>query len=67
MGAPDEATSTCESCGSPEARLAAVHRVYVTPPDWDTEGREDVLSEIETWCVACLASYPHEPVDRSSG
>ena len=53
----------CDSCGSSEDTVWAVHRVYVTPPDWDTEGREDRQPEVEHWCFACLASYPHEPVE----
>ena len=54
------AVFVCESCGSEEAQVWAVHRVYVTPADWDTEGREDVQADVERWCYACLASYPHE-------
>ena len=53
----------CDSCGSDEPEVWAVHRVYVTPADWDTEGREDVQPDVERWCYACLASYPHELVD----
>jgi hypothetical protein len=56
------ATVTCESCGSEETEVFAVHRVYVTPADWDTVGREDVQPDVERWCYACLASYPHEMV-----
>jgi hypothetical protein len=55
-------TITCDSCGSTETTVWAVHRLYVTPADWDTEGREQVDPEVERWCFACLASYPHEPV-----
>lgn len=53
---------TCDSCGSVETVVWAVRRVYVTPADWDTEGREVVDPQVERWCFACLASYPHEPV-----
>ncbi len=53
----------CDSCGSQETELHAVHRVYVTPADWDTEGREEVQSETERWCYACVASYPHQSAD----
>ncbi len=60
-------TQTCESCGSDEETVWRVRRVYVTPPDPIfpdiTETRETVLDEIEQWCFACLASYPHEPVE----
>lgn len=55
-------TGACDSCGSTEEQLQDVHRVYVTPADWDTEGREDVQPDTERWCYACLASYPHQPV-----
>lgn len=53
---------TCESCGSSEEELHEVRRVYVTPADWDAEGREDVQPDTERWCYACVASFPHQPV-----
>lgn len=57
---------TCESCASTEQVLWAVHRIYVTPPDPGfediTETREITLPEVEHWCLACCASYPHEQV-----
>jgi hypothetical protein len=52
----------CESCGAADDVVFAVHRVYVTPADWDVEGREEIRPEVERWCYACLASYPHEMV-----
>jgi hypothetical protein len=55
-------TSTCESCGSEESVLYAVHRQYVTPADWDTTGTERTLPDVEHWCFACCTHYPHEPV-----
>ena len=55
---------TCESCGRDDATdLARVHRVYVTPEAWDTEGKVDVLDEVEHWCFPCRTSYPHEPLE----
>ena len=57
---PEHVSDGCESCGGEEPEVWAVHRVYVTPADWDTEGREDVQADVERWCYACLASYPHE-------
>jgi hypothetical protein len=66
MGATDQVSDTswrCESCGSTrEPAVYAVRRIYVTPPDWDTEGREDVQPDVELWCAACLTSYPNELV-----
>ncbi len=55
-------TYTCQSCGSTEVVLWAVRRVYVTVADWDTAENEQLDPEVERWCFACLASYPHEPV-----
>jgi len=52
----------CDSCGSEEPDVYAVHRIYVTPADWDTVGHEDIQPDVERWCYACLASYPHEMV-----
>ncbi len=53
----------CDSCGSEEAELTAVRRMYVTPETWETVAKEVVLPEIERWCMACSLSYPHERVD----
>jgi hypothetical protein len=54
-------TVACESCGAPANDLAPVHRVYVTPADWDTEERVDVLDGVERWCFPCRSQYPHQP------
>ena len=51
----------CESCARPDADLAEVHRMYVVPDSWDTEGSEKVLSEVEIWCFSCRSIYPHRP------
>jgi hypothetical protein len=59
----DEELGTCESCGRDGEALVAVHRMYVTPEAWDTPAREQVLDDVEHWCVACLTHYPH----RSAG
>ena len=53
---------TCESCGHPETELVRVRRVYVTPEAWDTEGKVEVVDEVEAWCFPCRTSYPHEEV-----
>ena len=50
---------TCDSCGRDDEQVTAVHRMYVTPPAWDTAGSERVLDETERWCFACLTHYPH--------
>jgi hypothetical protein len=52
---------TCDSCGADEAMLYEVRRQYVTPADWDTEGREVTLDEIERWCFSCCTQYPNVP------
>lgn len=54
------ARGTCESCGVDDEPLSPVRRKYLTGRDGDTGER--VLDEVEHWCVACLTSYPHEPV-----
>lgn len=63
------APDTCESCGSTGNVVFAVHRMYVTPADWDTEGREVVVDEVERWCVPCCTMYPHRPAagDNNDG
>jgi hypothetical protein len=54
---------TCESCGADELALFPVHRMYVTPADWDTEGREVTMPDVERWCYACCTHYPHRAAD----
>jgi hypothetical protein len=44
---------TCSSCGAPGEELAPVHRVWVIPEPTRDE-------ELEWWCEACRAQYPHE-------
>ncbi len=53
-------TGRCDSCGREGEELQEVHRVYVTPPAWDTVGRVDVVPETERWCFVCLSHYPHQ-------
>jgi hypothetical protein len=55
---------TCESCGAFDDELHLVHRMYVTPADWDTDGSEVTLEGTELWCFACCTMYPHVPVPR---
>ena len=54
--------SLCESCARPDADLAEVHRMYVVPASWDTEGSEKVLAEVEIWCFSCRSIYAHRPI-----
>jgi len=54
---------TCDSCGADDTDLQCVHRRYVTPADWDTEGRDVTLDETEQWCFACRSMYPHRPAE----
>lgn len=57
-------TGTCDSCGDPERDdLVALHRLYVIPEDWDTEGKVARVEEVERWCVPCRTHYPHEVVE----
>jgi hypothetical protein len=57
-------TRRCESCGREDEEVVSVRRVYVTPETWDTEGKVDVVDEIEHWCFACRSHYPHQEVDE---
>lgn len=52
----------CDSCGDGDSTLVEVHRVYVTPAAWDTEGNVRVADETEQWCSTCLVHYPHQVV-----
>jgi len=53
---------TCESCGREDRDVQPVHRVYVTPESWDTEGKAEVQADVERWCFSCRTHYPHEEV-----
>lgn len=59
MPAVDE-VGRCDSCGSEGVPVLPVHRAYVTPEDWDTEGKVEVLDEVERWCFPCRTHYPHQ-------
>jgi hypothetical protein len=53
----------CDSCGDDPVEVVAVHRAYVTPEAWDTEGKVEVLDEVERWCFPCRTSYPHQEIE----
>jgi hypothetical protein len=54
---------TCDSCGEVDCDdLLALHRLYVTPEAWDTEGKVTRVDDVERWCAACRTHYPHVPV-----
>jgi hypothetical protein len=55
--------ATCDSCGATGEDLAAVRRVYVTPEDWDREGKAEVVDEVERWCFPCRTHYPHQEAE----
>lgn len=57
-----EPPTTCTSCGD-EDFLVAVHRVYITPDDWDSEPSRRTSAETEYWCGVCLVHYPHERIE----
>jgi hypothetical protein len=65
-GTVDAMSDTCGSCGIEGEELVAVHRVYVTPEAWDTEGKVEVLDEVEHWCFPCRTSYPHQELDEGT-
>ena len=53
----------CESCGEVGCDdLVVLHRLYITPEAWDQEGSITQVEEVERWCAACRATYPHVPV-----
>jgi hypothetical protein len=53
-----DADGTCDSCGGPGS-LEPVHRLYVVPETWDTEGSVTQVAEVEHWCFSCRSMYPH--------
>lgn len=53
MSAPE-----CDNCARPDRDLVAVQRVYVTPETWDTPAAEQVVDDVERWCVSCVSQYP---------
>ncbi len=55
-----EKGAACENCGSPDADLATVRRVYLEFDDGQVTGSTTV-EETERWCLACRTTYPNEP------
>jgi hypothetical protein len=53
---------TCDSCGTEAVEVQPVHRAYVTPEAWDTEGKVEVLDDVERWCFPCRTHYPHQEI-----
>lgn len=53
----------CENCGTPDDELIAVRRMYVTPESWDTPASQQLMDEVEMWCLSCASQYPHETVE----
>ena len=62
---PDVDAGSCDSCGSSVDDLAPVRRVYVTPEDWDREGKAEVVDDVERWCFPCRTHYPHQEIEAS--
>jgi hypothetical protein len=56
-------TGRCDSCGRDDEVVAALHRVYLTPADWDREEKVEILTEVERWCEVCRGHYPHQLLD----
>ncbi|MEZ5373152.1 MAG: hypothetical protein R2704_10500 [Microthrixaceae bacterium] len=54
--------STCQNCGSADVGTDPVHRVYLSPEAPEDVDAAIIADEIERWCAACLANYPHQPV-----
>ena len=53
-------TGRCDSCGEEGTEVVSVHRLYVTPEAWDTEGKVERVEATETLCFPCRTHYPHE-------
>ena len=51
--------SSCDNCAIDDDDLIAVRRVYRIPETWDTPASEQVLDEVEYWCVSCWSQYPN--------
>ena len=60
-------TGTCDSCGSDGVEVLQVHRAYVTPEAWDTEGKVDIVADVERWCYPCRTHYPHQEAGSADG
>jgi hypothetical protein len=57
--------ATCDSCGIEGEEVVELHRLYVTPEDWDTTGKVEVVEEVERWCFPCRTMYPHQLLDEA--
>jgi hypothetical protein len=53
---------SCDSCGAPDDRREAVHRVYLDLDEFGELWGTKVMPEAEWWCPACRVTYPNEPI-----
>lgn len=58
-GSPDQ--GPCGSCGWADQPVLAVRRVYLTLDRAGVVVDERVDDDVEHWCPACVATYPHRP------
>lgn len=59
QAAPGTPRGSCDSCGDVRDSLAPVHRIYVEYPTAEAEPTVTEVDELELWCDACTATYPH--------
>lgn len=52
----------CESCGGDDD-LATVQRIYVEVDEAGKPTGQRLADGIETWCVICRLTYPHQPIE----
>ena len=57
---------SCDNCARPDDALEPVRRVYLDlapegAPGDDPAVTRHVVAEVERWCAACRATYPHDP------
>jgi hypothetical protein len=56
----------CDNCATPDNELVPVRRVYLRPETWDSPASEQVMADVERWCVSCWSQYPNVVVDETN-
>jgi hypothetical protein len=56
---PSSSDTDCQNCGSTGLPTEPVQRVYCSPESPSDLDAATIDNEIEVWCAACVANYPH--------
>jgi hypothetical protein len=52
----------CDSCGDEASDLLVVQRIYLELDEQHLPAGHRLADELETWCIVCRLTYPHQEV-----